>query len=264
MIVYIKYDLQSKQLKDTEDRDKYRVYGELINVYGYGLEPNAKHLKCLNYYTNEEIMIPLDSTKTPQENSQKYFDKYNKQKRTYEALISLIEETYNEIVYLESVSNALDIAMSEDDLNQIKEELIESGYVKRKFTKKKVKISSKPFHYISSDGYHMYVGKNNIQNEELTFDFATGNDWWFHAKGCPGSHVIVKTNGDELPDRTFEEAGKLAAYYSKNRGSEKVEIDYVEKKHVKKPKGGKPGFVVYYTNYSLMMDSDISGLEQVE
>lgn len=259
-----KYDLQSKQLKDTENRDKYRVYGELINVYGYGLEPNAKHLKCLNYYTNEEIMIPLDSTKTPQENSQKYFDKYNKQKRTYEALVSLIEETRNEIVYLESVSTALDIAMSEDDLNQIKEELIAAGYVRRKFTKQKTKINSKPFHYISSDGYHMYVGKNNIQNEELTFNFATGNDWWFHAKGCPGSHVIVKTNGDELPDRTFEEAGKLAAYYSKNRGSEKVEIDYIEKKHIKKPKGGKPGFVVYYTNYSLMMDSDISGLQLIE
>ena len=259
-----KYDLQSKQLKDTENRDKYRVYGELINVYGYGLEPNAKHLKCLNYYTNEEIMIPLDSTKTPQENSQKYFDKYNKQKRTYEALVSLIEETRNEIVYLESVSTALDIAMSEDDLNQIKEELIEAGYVRRKFTKQKVKINSKPLHYVSSDGYHMYVGKNNIQNEELTFNFATGNDWWFHAKGCPGSHVIVKTNGDELPDRTFEEAGKLAAYYSKNRGSEKVEIDYIEKKHIKKPKGGKPGFVVYYTNYSLMIDSDISGIQVIE
>lgn len=259
-----KYDLQNKQLKDTEERDKYRVYGELINVYGYGLEPNAKHLKCLNYYTNEEIMIPLDSTKTPQENSQKYFDKYNKQKRTYEALISLIEETHNEIVYLESVSNALDIAMSEDDLNQIKEELVGAGYVRRKLTKQKTKINSKPFHYISSDGYHMYVGKNNIQNDELTFNFATGNDWWFHAKGCPGSHVIVKTNGDELPDRTFEEAGKLAAYYSKKRGNDKVEIDYIEKKHVKKPKGGKPGFVVYYTNYSLMIDSDISGIQVIE
>ncbi len=259
-----KYDLQSKQLKDTENRDKYRVYGELINVYGYDLEPNAKSLECVNYYTNEPIKIPLDSAKTVQENSQKYFDKYNKQKRTYEALVSLIEETHNEIVYLESVSNALDIALSEDDLNQIKEELMEAGYVKRKFTKKKVKINSKPFHYISSDGYHIYVGKNNIQNEELTFHMAVGNDWWFHAKGCPGSHVIVKTNGDELPDRTFEEAGKLAAYYSKNRGNDKVEIDYIEKKHVKKPAGGKPGFVVYYTNYSLMIDSDISMLKLVE
>ena len=259
-----KYDLQAKQILDTENRDKYRIYGELINTYGYGLEEGAKELECFNYYTNEEIKIPLDSTKSAKENAQKYFDKYNKQKRTYEALVELIEETKSEIEYLDSVSNALDIALSEDDLSQIKEELADAGYVKRKFTKKKVKIRSNPFHYISSDGYHMYVGKNNIQNEELTFDFAVGNDWWFHAKGCPGSHVIVKTNGDELPDRTFEEAGKLAAYYSKNRGNDKVEIDYIEKKHVKKPKGGKPGFVVYYTNYSLMIDSDISGIQQIE
>lgn len=259
-----KYDLQAKQLRDTENREKFKVYGELIHTYGYNLEPGAKKLEALNYYTNEMITIPLDSTKTPQENALKYFEKYNKQKRTFEALTSLIEETRDDISYLESVSNALDIALSEDDLTQIKEELIESGYIRRKFTKKKVKITSKPFHYLSSDGYHIYVGKNNLQNEELTFHFASGNDWWFHAKGIPGSHVIVKTNGEELPDRTFEEAGKLAAYYSKNRGSEKIEIDYIEKKHVKKPKGGKPGFVVYYTNYSLMIDSDISQIKQLE
>ena len=259
-----KYDLQSKQLKDTLNRDKYRIYGELINTYGYNLEPGAKQLDALNYYTNEMVKIPLDPTKTPGENAQKYFDKYNKQKRTFEVLSSLIQETQEDITYLESVSNALDIALSEDDLTQIKEELIGAGYVRRKFTKKKVKITSKPFHYISSDGYHMYVGKNNLQNDWLTFEFAVGNDWWFHAKGCPGSHVIVKTNGEELPDRTFEEAGKLAAYYSKNRGNEKVEIDYIEKKHVKKPSGGKPGFVVYYTNYSLMIDSDISGIQQID
>lgn len=259
-----KYDLQAKQLRDTENREKFKVYGELIHTYGYNLEPGAKKLEALNYYTNEMITIPLDSTKTPQENALKYFEKYNKQKRTFEALTSLIEETRDDISYLESVSNALDIALSEDDLTQIKEELIESGYIRRKFTKKKGKITSKPFHYLSSDGYHIYVGKNNLQNEELTFHFASGNDWWFHAKGIPGSHVIVKTNGEELPDRTFEEAGKLAAYYSKNRGSEKIEIDYIEKKHVKKPKGGKPGFVVYYTNYSLMIDSDISQIKQLE
>lgn len=259
-----KYELQWKQLKDTENRDKYRIYGELINVYGYGLEADAKQLVCLNYYTNENITIPLDNTKTPQENAQKYFDKYNKQKRTYEALTELIKETKDDITYLESVSNALDIALNEDDLVQIKEELIGAGYVRRKFTKQKIKITSKPFHYLSSDGYHIYVGKNNLQNEELTFRFANGNDWWFHAKGCPGSHVIVKTNGEELPDRVFEEAGKLAAYYSQNRGNEKVEIDYIERKHIKKPSGGKPGFVVYYTNYSLIIDSDISSLQLVE
>ena len=108
------------------------------------------------------------------------------------------------------------------------------------------------------------MGKNNYQNEELTFRFATGGDWWFHAKGIPGSHVIVKSRGEELPDATFEDAARLAAYYSKGRGNEKVEVDYTEKKNVKKPAGGKPGFVVYYTNYSMMIDSNISGLKQVE
>ncbi len=258
-----KYELQTKQLQDTQNRDKYKVYGELINTYGYHLEPGSKELTCLNYYTNEDITIPLDPTKTPLENAQKYFAKYNKQKRTFEALSELIEETADDIQYLESISNALDIALTEDDLAQIKEELMQTGYVRRKFTKKKVKLTSKPMHFVSSDGYHMYVGKNNLQNDELTFDFANGNDWWFHAKGTAGSHVIVKTNGDELPDRTFEEAGRLAAYYSKNRGNDKVEIDYIERKHVKKPNGAKPGFVVYYTNYSLMIDSDISKIEQL-
>ncbi len=259
-----KYDLQQKQLHDTKKRDKYKVYGELIHTYGYHLEENSKKLEALNYYTNEMVSIPLDPQLTPQENAQKYFDKYNKLKRTYEALTELTEETKEEILHLESISTSLDIAISEDDLTQIKEELVQFGYVKKKHTNKKTKIKSKPFHYLSSDGYHMYVGKNNFQNDELTFKFATGNDWWFHAKGMPGSHVVVKTNGDELPDRTFEEAGRLAAYYSNGRGTDKVEIDYLEKKHVKKPNGSKPGFVVYYTNYSLVASPDISEIQLVE
>lgn len=258
-----KYDLQCRQLKDTENREKFKVYGELINTYGYNLEEGAKKLEALNYYTNEMVSIPLDPTKTPRENSQRYFEKYNKLKRTFEALSHFIQETQEEITYLESIRTSLDIAMSEDDLAQIKEELISSGLMRRKFSKQKTKIKNTPLHYISSDGFHMYVGKNNLQNDQLTFTFAVGNDWWFHVKQAPGSHVIVKTNGEELPDRTFEEAGRLAAYYSSMRGVEKVEIDYVEKKHVKKPKGGKPGFVVYYTNYSLVIDSDISDIQEI-
>ena len=260
-----KYDLQSKQLKDTLNRDKYRIYGELINTYGYNLEPGAKQLDALNYYTNEMVKIPLDPTKTPGENAQKYFDKYNKQKRTFEVLSSLIQETQEDITYLESVSNALDIALSEDDLTQIKEELIGAGYVRRKFTKKKVKITSKPFHYISSDGYHMYVGKNNYQNDELSFKFANGGDWWFHAKNMAGSHVIVrKEQAETLPDATFEEAGRLAAYYSKGRQAPKVEIDYVQRKELRKPPKAKPGFVIYHTNYSMMCVPNIDGIEVVE
>ena len=259
-----KYDLQLKQMKDTEKRDKYRVYGELLNTYGYDVTPGSRSMTALNYYTNEEITIPLDPTLTPGENAKKYFDKYNKLKRTYEALSQLTLETKAEIEHLESISNSLDIALKEEDLVQIKEELIESGYIRRKGGSKKVKITSRPFHYLSSDSYDIYVGKNNFQNDELTFKFAVGNDWWFHAKGIPGSHVVVKSRGEELPDSTFEDAARLAAHYSKGRGQEKVEMDYTGKKNVKKPGGGKPGFVVYYTNYSMMIDSDITALEQIE
>lgn len=259
-----KYDLQKKQLDDTQKREKYRIYGELLNTYGYSAETGAKSIEALNYYTNEMVTIPLDSTLTANENAKKYFEKYQKLKRTYEALTELIKETGDEIEHLESISNSLDIALKEEDLAQIKEELIESGYIKRKGGAKREKITSRPFHYISSDGYHIYVGKNNYQNEELTFKLATGNDWWFHVKGIAGSHVIVKSNGEELPDRVFEEAGRLAAHYSQARGQEKVEVDYTQKKNVKKPNGSKPGFVVYYTNYSLVIDSDISGLAMEE
>lgn len=259
-----KYDLQLRQIKDTEKRETYRIYGELLNTYGYGISPQAKSMEALNYYTNEMITIPLDPDLTPQENAKKYFDKYSKLKRTYEALTALTTQVKAEIEHLESIATALDIALQEEDLVQIKEELTENGYIRRKSGSKKEKVTSKPFHYISSDGFHMYVGKNNYQNDEITFKFATGNDWWFHAKNIPGSHVIVKSEGvEELPDRTFEEAGRLAAYYSKGREQDKVEIDYIQKKHVKKPAGGKPGFVVYYTNYSLMIDSDISGIQQL-
>ena len=258
-----KYDLQQKQLKDTEKREKFRIYGELINTYGYNLEEGAKKLTCLNYYDNKEITIPLDETKTPQENAQHYFEKYNKLKRTWEASVKLTEETKGEIEHLESISTALDIARSEEDLVQIKEELTEYGYIRRHYTGKRVKITSRPFHYVSSDGYDIYVGKNNFQNEDLTFKTAVGNDWWFHAKGCPGSHVIVKTNGEELPDRTFEEAARLAAYYSKNRGAEKTEVDYVERKFVKKVAGARPGFVIYHTNYSMLVPTDITGIQEV-
>lgn len=259
-----KYDLQLRQMKDTEKKDKYRVYGELLNTYGYEAAPGAQSLEALNYYTGEPVTIPLDPLLTPSENAKKYFDKYGKMKRTYEALSTLTTQVKEEIDHLESIQTALDIALLEEDLAQIKEELIENGYIRRKGGGKKVKFTSKPFHYVSQDGFHIYVGKNNYQNDELTFKFATGGDWWFHTKGIPGSHVVLKAEGAQLPDSAFEDAARLAAYYSKARGQDKVEIDYTEKKNVKKPNSSKPGFVVYYTNYSMMIDSDISGLTLLE
>ena len=262
---YKKRDLQQKQIKDTEKREKFRIYGELLNTYGYGIQEGEKSFRCLNYYDNTEITIPLDPTLSAQENAVRYFDKYNKQKRTFEATSRQLEQTEAEIEHLESISTFLDIARKEEDLAQIKEELTEYGYIKRHFSggKKQKKTVSRPFHYLSSDGFHIYVGKNNYQNEELTFKLASGNDWWFHAKKMPGSHVVVKTKDGTLPDRTFEEAGNLAAFYSKGRTAPKVEIDYLQKKNVKKPAGAKPGFVVYYTNYSLMASPDIAGIQQL-
>lgn len=260
-----KYELQSKQMKDTLKKDKYRIYGELLNTYGYSIKPGTTSFQTINYYNNEEVTIPLDATLSPLDNAKKYFERYNKLKRTSTALETYLEDTKSEIEHLESISTALDIALLEEDLVQLKEELMEFGYIKRKYNaNKKTKITSKPYHYLSSDGFDMYVGKNNFQNDELTFKFATGNDWWFHAKGMPGSHVIVKAKGEELPDRTFEEAGQLAAYYSKGRLAPKVEIDYTQKKNIKKPAGGKPGFVVYYTNYSLNIEPTISNLKEVK
>ena len=208
------------------------------------------------------MSIPLDGTLTPAENAQRYFSRYNKLKRTYEALETLLKETEAETAHLESVMNSLEIARGEEDLAQIREELVQSGYIRRKSGEKRARITAKPLHYISSDGFHIYVGKNNLQNEELTFQFADGGDWWFHAKGAPGSHVIVKSQGRELPDRTFEEAAALAAHYSALRDSGKAEVDYVQRKHVKKPGGAKPGFVVYYTNYSMAISTDIRGIAE--
>lgn len=262
-----KYSLQEKQLKDTEKREKYKVYGELLTTYGYSLSGGEKKLVCENYYTGKEVTIPLDETKSAMDNAKRYFEKYAKCKRTFEALSVQLQETKEEISHLESISNALDIARQEQDLSDIRRELAEYGYIKKhsdRQQKKQNAAKSKPFHYLSSDGFHMYVGRNNYQNDELTFHLAGGGDWWFHAKGAAGSHVIVKTEGKELPDRAFEEAAALAAWYSKARQQAKVEIDYIQRKHIKKPNGSKPGFVIYYTNYSMTIAPDISQLTEID
>ncbi len=259
-----KYELQLKQLRDTEGRDKYKLYGELLTAYSYQIEKGSKKALVDNYYSGEKTEIPLDEQLSPSENAQKYYEKYGKLKRTYEALSKLSEETLDDIKHLQSVQTSLDIAVAEEDLAQIRQELVDGGYIRKNTVKgKKEKISSRPFHYVTTDGYDVYVGKNNIQNDELTFKFANGGDWWFHAKKIPGSHVVLKVKqGEEVPDRAFEEAAKLAAYYSQGRDQEKTEIDYVRRKEVKKPGGAKPGFVVYYTNYSMTVDSDISSLRK--
>ncbi|MCR5216322.1 MAG: NFACT family protein [Lachnospiraceae bacterium] len=265
-----KLDLLEKQMEDTKKKEQYRLYGELLNTYGYQVEEGAKSYVALNYYTNEEVTIPLDENKSAHENAKRYFDKYSKCKRTEAATTSLIEETKAELTHLESIANSLDLATTEEDLVQIKEELMEAGYVHRKGPQgKKTKMVSKPLHYMSEDGFHFYVGKNNYQNEELDFKIASGGDWWFHAKDMAGSHVIVKTEGNQvgefkdgalLPDHIYEIAAALAAHYSKGKNLDRVEVDYTLRKNLKKPAVGKPGMVIYHTNYSLMISPKIQDL----
>ena len=250
-----KYDLQEKQLQDADKKDIYRVYGDLLNTYGYSLKGGENSFTAENFYdNNNEITIPLDKNKSAKENAKKYYDKYAKLSRTTKALSEEILKTKGDIEHLQSIQTALEVSSDDESLSQIRQELVDFGYIKKHSSSKKQKITSHPYHYISSDGYDIYVGKNNYQNEELTFKVATGNDWWFHAKGIPGSHVILKSNNEEeLPDRAYEEAASLAAFYSKAKDADKVEVDYIQKKNIKKVAGAAPGFVIYHSNWSMVV-----------
>jgi len=248
-----KLDIQKKQLDDTNNMDKFKLYGELLMTYGQNLPSGEKEITVNNYYTNEDVTIHLDKDLTGIENAKKFYNKYNKYKRTKDALIPQIEQTEATLEHLKAIDASIMLCEKEADLKGVKDELIQYGYIKKNSKGKKKQAKSKPLHFVTEDGYHIYVGKNNLQNDELTFNFAKGNDWWFHSKKIHGSHVIVKVkDNEELPDHIFEIAANVAAYYSEARESSKVEIDYVQKKEIKKPSGAVPGYVIYYTNYSMV------------
>ncbi len=260
-----KYHIQKKQLEDTNNKDTYRLYGEMIQSYAYMIQPGQTKLTADSFETGEPMSIPLDPRQSAQKNAQKYFAKYAKMKRTYDALSELIGETAQEIAYLESALCNLSLTTTDEDLNALRAELAGAGYAKRKGRGKKKSEASRPLHLISSDGYDIFIGKNNLQNDELTFKLAGNKDLWFHAKQMPGSHVIVLTHGKEdLPDRLYVEAASAAAYYSRGRGASKVDVDYVRRKEVKKPGGARPGYVIYHTNYSITVEPSIDSLKPVD
>lgn len=251
-----KLNIQEKQLKDTEDMDKFRVYGELLHTYGYSLLGGEDHLTCENFYTNEEITIPLKKDMTASENAKHYLEKYDKLKRTKENVVIQLQETRQELEHLESIQTSLDIAETEEDLQDIRKEMGDFGFIHKSQGKDKLKLQrkSKPYHFVSSDGYEIFVGKNNYQNEEVSFKIGDGGDMWFHAKNVAGSHVIVKTGGqnmEDIPDRLFIEAAELAAYYSSHRDDQKVDVDYTLRKNLKKVPNAAPGFVIYHQNWSV-------------
>lgn len=258
-----KVEKQQNELLSAEDREKYKIYGELI-IANLHIIPENNKIKVLNYYDPEqkEITIPLDPKLNLKQNSQKFFKRYGKLKNAEEELQKFIEVTNEEIKYLENILFSIEECQTADDLDDIYIELINEGFMKRKSKVKKVKEYKPEFlTYVSSIGHEIIVGKNNLQNDMLTFKIGKKEDYWFHAKNIPGSHVLIRTNGDELTDEEYVEAARLAAYYSKSKNSSSVEVDYTKKSNVKKPANAKPGFVIYETNYSMLVEPDISKIK---
>lgn len=251
-------------LEECMEKSKYNLYGELITANIYNIKKGDKIAKVLNYYSEDEeyVSITLDENKTPSENAQKYFKKYNKLKKSEENALIQINLAEEEECYLESVLSNIENADNYKELEDIRMELIETGYISfKKSMKNKKEKPSKPLHFISSDGIDIFVGKNNIQNDFLTLKFAHNNDIWLHTKNIPGSHVIIKNNGN-VPDRTLLEGAILAAYYSKGKNSTKIPVDYTEIRNVKKINKGKPGMVIYYTNKTLYVDPEKLNLKE--
>jgi predicted ribosome quality control (RQC) complex YloA/Tae2 family protein len=244
-----KIELQNKELEKAKDAKQYRLFGELIISNIHQISTGTKQVTLLNFYSsdNSMITIPLDPAKTPAQNAQNYFKMYNKYRRVQETHSRFIKETREELEYLESITQYLSICTDENDITEIQEELVQEGYLKTRarVKKKRPLTTSKPHRFLSSDGFEIYVGKNNLQNDRLTFKIAMPGDLWLHTKAIQGSHVIVKTEGKTIPNTTLLEAANLAAYYSNGRCSANVPVDYCIRKNVRKPKGAKPGMVIY-------------------
>lgn len=237
-------------LKDAENKDKYKIYGELITANLYRIAEGDREAVVENYYEADmpTVKIPLDAFLSPSQNAQRYFKRYQKAKNAEIEAAKQLKENEAVLDYLESTLVSVLNAESESDLNAIRTELAQQGYLKRTVLKKSKKLpnNSKPMHFISSDGFDIYVGRNNTQNDYLTLKLANSNDIWFHTKNIHGSHTIIKLGLDKnVPETTMTEAAQLAAYYSKARESSQVPVDYTLVKNVKKPNGAKPGMVIY-------------------
>lgn len=263
-------DKKMKILRDTltecDTKDSYKLFGELLTANIYSLKKGDKFANVVNYYSenSDSMEIKLDENKTPSQNVQYYYKKYNKFKKSEEMALIQMDLTENELQYLQSVlTNILNVE-NYNGIEDIRNELIETDYITmKKFNKGKKPKPTKPMHFISSEGIDIYVGRNNIQNDFLTLKFASKNDIWLHTKDIPGSHVIIKNTGN-VSDITLLEAGNLSAFYSKSKNSSSVPVDYTEVKNVRKPSGAKPGMVIYSTNKTLYITPSESTLNRIE
>ena len=245
---------QEEELLATENAEEFRQKGELLTTFLHQVPNDQEQVELDNYYTGEKIIISLDKALTPNQNAQRYFKRYQKLKEAVKHLTSLIEETRTTILYLESVETALTQA-SLTEIAEIREELIQTGFIRRR-QREKIQKRQKPEKYLATDGQTIIlVGRNNLQNDELTFKMAKKDELWFHAKDIPGSHVVI-TGNLQPSDEVKTDAAELAAYFSKARLSNLVQVDMIETRKLNKPTGGKPGFVTYTGQKTLRVTPD--------
>lgn len=255
------------ELKTAENADDYKLKGELLTANIYKLNRGMEEITLNNYYKdNEKLTIELDSEKKPAENTQMYFKKYNKMKNAQVEITKQIKKAKEELEYIENIINSLENAQDFETVSEIKDELIEAGYINKKKKSKKSKKSPEDRlkKYISSNGFEIYAGKNNKQNDFLTLKFANKNDLWFHTKDLAGTHVVVKTKGQKVDKKTIKEAGLIAAYNSKGKMSSNVPVDYTEVKNVSKPSGAKPGMVIYVDNNTIYITPELKEIEKLK
>lgn len=253
---------QEKELQATENAEEFRQKGELLTTFLHQVPNDQDQVVLDNYYTNQPITIALDKALTPNQNAQKYFKRYQKLKEAVKYLTELIEETKSTILYLESVETVLNQAWL-DEIAEIREELIQTGFIRRR-QREKIQKRKKPEKYLASDGKTIIlVGRNNLQNEELTFKIARKDELWFHAKDIPGSHVVITGNLNPS-DEVKTDAAELAAYFSKGRLSNLVQVDMIQIKKLNKPTGGKPGFVTYTGQKTLRVTPDSKKIQSMK
>ena len=253
---------QEEELLATENAEEFRQKGELLTTFLHQVPNDQNQVELDNYYTGEKILITLDKALTPNQNAQRYFKRYQKLKEAVKHLTSLIEETRNTILYLESVETALAQA-SLSEIAEIREELIQTGFIRRR-QREKIQKRQKPEKYLATDGQTIIlVGRNNLQNDELTFKMAKKDELWFHAKDIPGSHVVI-TGNLQPSDEVKTDAAELAAYFSKARLSNLVQVDMIEIKKLNKPTGGKPGFVTYTGQKTLRVTPDAEKIKSMK
>lgn len=253
-----KIAVQKEELEQVQKGETYRLWGDLITANIYRMQRGAASVTLENYMNGTDVEIPLDSRLTPAQNAQKYYKKYAKSKSAAVHLQEQIAAAQQELSYIQSVQDALSRAETEKELGEIRKELYHSGYAsKMKHYIEKKQSTPSFIRFKTSGGYSVLCGKNNVANDYLTFQHAAKSDWWFHAKNTPGSHVILECAGmPEPPAQDFTEAATIAAVYSKSGEGAAAQVDYTLVKHVKKPAGAKPGFVIYHTNWSAAVVPD--------